>query len=1510
MIDFSKIIAGEAGQRESFEEFVCQVARRGPPHSAAEFRRIHGAGGDGGVEAVWILDEVSEHGYQAKFYTQSAKVDWRAIDKSVETALATHPKLSRMYIAIACSLTGRTQRTTKSGRQQLGGWDHWDTHKSKWEAAAKALGRSVTFVPWTASDLETILISPSMVGLVDYWFGGIELSPAWMATQCARTIGALEERYHREDHVDVSTRAVFDGLLHGSGFRAEIEKARNEVLKNAKLGAPPASMAAPDQTNLRKIDDLVAEFEAETDALKAPGTRPLSWNKWRHLCLRLRKVTFEAIRAATALHDAAMAARKGTTSKPNTQSEDDRSVDYLIDSLRNLQSATGRFIEIADSPATACDNSRFVLIEGRAGSGKSHLIASEVERVLEAGAPAIFLLGTDFTRHGTIENQVLARLEIEGGKFDRLLGALNARAEACCTRGLIAIDALNEGAGAQIWRDALQGLAKRILAFDYLALCVSVRREYMPYLVTAAAQALGTLVQISGFETPEEIDSAAKVYMDRRGIVRPATPWLNPEFSNPLFLRTVCLALAREGRNSFPRGMRGMNEVLTFFLDSTARHLGTSHDGGETLLPPVRKALLTLAGTMAGARADYVILPEAHLVVEAAFTGFAAPPSKTWLELLRFGGLLRIDPNPNNDPSDPMSAKDDVVRFAFQRFQDHLIARALLESCDDPAGLFRPNGVLAFILGQHGIGWQWRGLFYAVYLNCADRFHVELVDMLPGGEASWWAKREVQDAFVESVRWRAITSFSERTLVSLNRLRHIQDIVSLLIELAVVEKHPWNAKLLHRTLTTRAIANRDAIWTCQINVAHHDPAHSLSQLVDWCLNPRIGLAGDATLSLALTTLAWSFTSTSAKLRDTATKGMTCIFLKRPSLIPDLFEQFDGCDDPYVIERLFAALYGAAMRTLKEELLGLFAEIAWDHCFADEPPVQLVTRDYARGVIELAATAFALEARIDLVRCRPPYGAKPPVLNITEARVEARAEKRGASSILNSCYKGIADFGRYILEHRVDRFAAAPLKGPRPLTSEEVGQRFHEDIVLGHAEIEAAFEALRAAHLAKRMKNARTRTGLKLTTPEGDLRRIRKAEESLLSLLSPAEVIRFRAEALHWAEGSPAHHWVIPGKGEGKEVDTKRAKLWVANRAISFGWRDKLFPRDRTSPERRSDGGRVERIGKKYQRIALMELMARLADNYWLKPDWGQPARAYNNPLDTEFVRDIEPSILPLRKEAKGSANLPSLPSLSYPALPADERRDWVFEADLPPERLSLALCPDCGSDDWVALYRYAAYDVDIRLKKGTWTAPWQQSEFYFLALLLLPAGERDRFVTETEENADDFHNWLPGQAVDGPYLGELGRRDTWDSQAWSTVEAGAPGALRSYRVIKPTISFQWESHLDGSLQDGFQQQTPIAWLVTALDLRADAGQSGIYVDAIGTPTIVTVSRQQHSYALIHKEKLSQLAKAEGIEPVWTIIGERSALVKGTSQADVYTRYNGIIWLDSGEPQTRSWSRPS
>ena len=63
-------------------------------------------------------------GYQAKYHCKSSDIDWQAIDRSVNTALATYPELVTYVIAIACDFTGR--RRVRGGTISDGTWGEWD----------------------------------------------------------------------------------------------------------------------------------------------------------------------------------------------------------------------------------------------------------------------------------------------------------------------------------------------------------------------------------------------------------------------------------------------------------------------------------------------------------------------------------------------------------------------------------------------------------------------------------------------------------------------------------------------------------------------------------------------------------------------------------------------------------------------------------------------------------------------------------------------------------------------------------------------------------------------------------------------------------------------------------------------------------------------------------------------------------------------------------------------------------------------------------------------------------------------------------------------------------------------------------------------------------------------------------------------------------------------------------------------------------------------------------------
>lgn len=180
---------------------------------------MNGSGGDGGIEAYWVLPGGAEIGYQAKYYLKSGEINWANLDDSVQQALKTHPNLAEYVVALPCDLTDRT------GKQGTGktGWEQWGSRKSKWESLVPE-GRTVQFVPWTAFELSDRLTQPSAEGLRRYWFGDVEFSENWFADNLEIAVKSLEERYHSDDHVEVGAERLFKVKLRDEGVIRDVER--------------------------------------------------------------------------------------------------------------------------------------------------------------------------------------------------------------------------------------------------------------------------------------------------------------------------------------------------------------------------------------------------------------------------------------------------------------------------------------------------------------------------------------------------------------------------------------------------------------------------------------------------------------------------------------------------------------------------------------------------------------------------------------------------------------------------------------------------------------------------------------------------------------------------------------------------------------------------------------------------------------------------------------------------------------------------------------------------------------------------------------------------------------------------------------------------------------------------------------------------------------------------------------------------------------------------------------
>lgn len=515
-LDFNKLLnLPDGGRRLGFEQLLCHIAERNPPSAdTEEFCHIRGDGGDGGLEGYWKLSDGSEVGYQAKFHPVSSDIDWPKVKGSIRSSLKSHPQIRQIIVSMLRDLTDRVPgRRGKSEREK------WDEICAACKTEAKDKGIDLDVIFWGEAKLESLLALPQSDGLRSYWFGEVELTDQWFEHNQSKSQAALGERYSPADHVNVDASNVFDGLLRHSSWT---NKAQVAIQTLTGCIVPPRSKEAEPFLKQYGIVEAkyVALIERSNDWEKSPKEAiDLDW--WR---ANLSELSSACDDFSSAVYSV-------------IHSDDDRRrLGDVIHDVQKMQSAVSTFEDCVFGSEFDADYKRIALFEGEAGSGKSHLLGAALVDALQVGSPAILIVGSHLNSHTQIENQIASILGITAS-FHEFLDALNACAERRKTRAVICIDAVNESNASSEIQAFLHRALPEFQKRTSLSLAISCRSEYTKFFVPTDIKSSCAHCWIEGFVGDEEQEAAAKVYMDRRGIRRPATPWLSKEFTNPLFLR-------------------------------------------------------------------------------------------------------------------------------------------------------------------------------------------------------------------------------------------------------------------------------------------------------------------------------------------------------------------------------------------------------------------------------------------------------------------------------------------------------------------------------------------------------------------------------------------------------------------------------------------------------------------------------------------------------------------------------------------------------------------------------------------------------------------------------------------------------------------------------------------------------------------------------------------------------------------------------------------------------------
>lgn len=1507
MLDFSSINAFEKGQRESFERLVCLLAEREQFEKTSEFHHNEGSGGDGGVDAIRLLTDGGKIGYQAKFFLSLQNHHWRQMDNSVMRALKVHPELQKYIIALPCNLTSNRGENNRGKSER----EKWDEKVQAWKNLAKEKSLNIEFELWSASTLENKLLREENKSIKEHWFGGDLLDDDWFKQHLEATIQVLDDRFNPDDHVEVSIETLFDAIERGPGISSKLKDVFDK-LKDSKI--PNIEFTdkelAPDVETLSIANETWQELVEFKHSFTCNFFKPWDIDSIMNVLNRLRDAVIKLEKRYRLI-----------VIDEKISKNDQKEIKKIRQKLINFTILCRSMREIFESQNFRAEASQCALIHGPAGAGKSHVLAQTAKQRTDRGLPTVLFLGQDFS-DAPLWEQIGKILGLDSRTAEDVLGALNAAGERKKNRTVLLFDAINEGVGFQYWKQNLPRIVHAIKNYPHLAAVFSCREEYVPYAIPKNLLEKLPQFGIIGFSTSEEFEQAAKRYLDIKGIARPNTPWLSPEFRNPLFLKTVSESLQAKGETEFPRGLQGISKIMALYLDALSERTGVNFTDRDAIINSIKECIQLVADNMASEGRDFIELKDATNFAEKCFEGRRPPQGKTWLQVLIEVNLFRRDIQLYHDGTDDLNPPPELVRFTFQRFQDYLMAKSLVAKIKktEVTKTFNKDGPLNFLFydgePNQSICYEYAGLVGALSTIFPEEFGIEFAKSLPDWKRQWEENHLLQEGFAESFKWRSADAFLEDARELFSLLDDYQvDQVGLLLEVSMTTNHPFNALYLHSRLAQLDMPKRDSEWTNRINWAYREENNQVDRIISWALSlisHERQYTDTKHLELASVILTWFLSSSYRTLRDRATKALTTAFLIDPSIFDFVLEKMHNCNDPYVIERLYAAAFGACCIDPTPERLKVYSSAVFAKVFkSGQPPVALLTRDYALGIIEIAESEDALSGDVFLKDCYHPFKSDAPVFGLTTQEVESIAKERGGNEIFSSASSEWGDFGKYSIPGRIENFLVTPLNQPKPISKEELKRIFVKEVISPHDErvaILEEYEKVKSSYVPSIIFISSTENTTEQTVDR------KKAENEALKHKETLDDIRNRLEnKLNKKEKERLSTEYFRDSGDNEnfdKIDVQQCRLWITKRAYELGWNSELFPRDGDSVFGFRQQDDFERIGKKYQRIALDEIQARLADNYWtLEDHWfGEPC-VYRYSHDN-FNRNLEPTILPTNEGyAKSDYQRKGWiiePIIKLPEVAETDLKRWPFEED-PAHSIEDKLERiDENDKRWLILYEHNAEGQQYQ-EPHLGEHGMRYQEFRSLYCVFLRRGktsEMTKFL-KTKSKLDVF-SFKPREFTDGPYFREAHWRDTWHSEKFYEHLQESPDGCD---FANPTAHYYWEKHLDKTLPEGFSNYMPQKWFADELALSRQ--DFNTWVNQNGEELIQTYIRSrgiiEHQTAVvIDKDTLFAYSKKFDVEPIWLMIAERNVWPAGSNTHACWRRSEAVIWHDGKSWRKFNW----
>lgn len=940
--------------------------------------------------------------------------------KSLPTAVTNHPQLTQYIFCVSFNFTGRTGR----GQGEIEKLEEWKKEQLQ-NLASDNINISIEF--WVESALRNYLLAvDGEGGLRRYWFDHEVMTTNWLQKRLNDAEVQAGKRYSPKLSVNIPAFDALEAFACQAFWKEQIKRYLKELNENLKRWHSHVNDVDKLSENSYQIAKNITEQLISLDAILNQDISSQSSTDLQTLSLQVNSL-IENTRQVEQIFFSELRKKYGeNVDTPNfRQFEAEYNLHFpaaKLDTTRDLIKCLHKIADWINSPEFLLPSSQFMLLRGCAGVGKTHAIVDHAKHIGQTQQICLVFYGEDFTGDEPWKI-ILNKLGLSSNiSRDELWGMIASAAEATEKPAMIYIDALNESSEKRRWKISwLAHLYQQITNFPNLKLCVSCRDTYLDEVFDDRSKWVE--FEHNGF-LGREFD-AIKQFFEFYQLEPPATPLLQSEFANPLFLHLVCQAIQGIESRSIPLGSLGFTDVLRLLLEEKNKRIAEAchYDNRDD---NVTKAVNTLAKKMAEEKNRLLSRETAREIVSQIFSVEDSERS-LFIQLEKEGLIALIEQRTR-----PLAPKKWSCRFTFERVADFLIALFLLEGLEanqlkptDPnaiqsvyqlSNIVIPDSKNETFKGN-------KGLLEAFSIILPEKFQVELTDVINNSNIDRY--KILLPIIGSRFQWRVIESFSEQTreLVheGLSNSNCCATILDSLFGIAVIPNHPLNAEFINDLLNQQDLTTRDPFW-CALLHENFGMKGGAWRLIEWALKADLSSFSEETSCLWALFLSWCCAASDRRVRDRATKGLTRLFVSHPSTIKITLTRFIDVDDDYVLERVSLAAYSSILLVDDNDLLQDIANTIYTVIFdIDNIPENVLIRDWLRLIIELAHSRHLLENTIDISKSRPPYNSQP---------IHIPSEEEIAHLIEQDAFKGNmnldefpggfgeTDFAKYVLRPRV------------------------------------------------------------------------------------------------------------------------------------------------------------------------------------------------------------------------------------------------------------------------------------------------------------------------------------------------------------------------------------------------------------------------------------------------------------------------------------------------------------